>query len=1221
MGLSSGRCSTLKCAPSMCARGQLAALATSSHARCGARSPARALWLPGSPFSSPSRSFLRRFLDPASFAVFVAAGCADSATVVSATVSRALLGVAGGGPRVHRVYVSDPGTRNWRVPCSPTHLLEFYPTDGEYCIAQLGVKGKGRPIGFKERMCGGRGGDGVLSWVCVSRWMDWAVAYEPGKARTVSIVRLCGDGDAGGSGGDLDSASSGRVQVPLPEGFSFLELLFPKCSRNELVLVGTRQQEECQGVLNLILSVVNLETTFQTKSLTFVSSAAITDPKLVLSLPTSEGFRRPLLLRKRDGSAAFVFPLPEGCDILQVDASTSEVTHVIRHTAMPKTGRTYVTQLNQAAYWVAQESSSLCELWDCNNTERPLKTVSFPECRQVLAGSGFLFVVKGACIQVLDPDSGLVVLTITFPPEESHYFMKCFRRGDIMGVEQLARGSFERDRMILHRALAHGRPRRRGYRIGCMMGMTAIRPPWIPCLKILLNLPGITDTFSCLYEGKSIISLAACQYREREVVDVMKLLFDAGADPNGVEGEETQPFIYSKAYSDDLTKVFLSHPKFNLEKVDLTKLFVESLWGTLGVIFSTTPIGKTFELLEQTLKRLENPDHRESFKTSVFNWATNFGPAAKFLLDNSLCTPAELFRRGLYCTTNVDTITIALNAGAEVIKPEDFNYYDLFRSQNEKLISLLIDKGFPFPDMGEVASRGTEVWNLFKSRGFEYDPAKSKNYDTPYVTQTMLERGDFDEAMRIKGEHEFPIPWCEIIKRRFPLENSINMAEMKRYLDAAPPDTDWGNLISLYMYYRTTEPLRACVARANPSQLTQELIQDLLRGALVVENPVPVHLEKISYAKSLGATINPETVTVGIGAASGYRPPREVIEPLIDDLFGSLAIEQKEEAANKIITAAVGLDLLWVVEKVAKLNAGRLPAGILLNATSDEMYRLLVSLGAVLSAEYGVDYFSSKSRELEAAIGKHMLEHPLEQPPLPEEGSEEEEYDYSLVHDMASGLRLPILKALLSQGWNPNRKEPYHQETPFRAVLACAVSDNDCQLQREAALALIAAGAQVTVDDLIVLFLDRKLDDHNAQGSAPDSIYFAFTKFAQHRIDTLAAVASAVPPALLLSPASAESPTAKRCPSLLWAACLYRSPLVIRAVASLLASASPSPTTSKSAHTTTTAATTTTEATEDQANGLGTLVGQRREKDGLTVMELLAKKGCFECLSALNSLL
>ncbi|KAH3722498.1 hypothetical protein Pelo_18795 [Pelomyxa schiedti] len=114
-------------------------------------------------------------------------------------------------------------------------------------------------------------------------------------------------------------------------------------------------------------------------------------------------------------------------------------------------------------------------------------------------------------------------------------FMKCMKRGDVVGVEQLARVSYDRDRMILHRALAHGRPRVRPPKYASLYGSFAPRPPWVPCVRILLNLPGITETFSCLYEGKSITSLAAF-HREREAAEVMQLLFKAGADPNGIEG-------------------------------------------------------------------------------------------------------------------------------------------------------------------------------------------------------------------------------------------------------------------------------------------------------------------------------------------------------------------------------------------------------------------------------------------------------------------------------------------------------------------------------------------------------------------------------------------------------------------------------------------------------------------------------------------------------------
>ncbi|KAH3764653.1 hypothetical protein Pelo_3488 [Pelomyxa schiedti] len=582
-------------------------------------------------------------------------------------------------------------------------------------------------------------------------------------------------------------------------------------------------------------------------------------------------------------------------------------------------------------------------------------------------------------------------------------------------------------------------------------------------------------------------------------------------------------------------------------------------------------------------------------------------------------------------------------ACAKVILPQDFSYTNVLRSKNEKLLSLLIDKGFPLPDMGEVACQSTEVRNLFKSRGFEYRP-QSASSDRPTVTRNCLRRGDFDEAMRIKGNHHFPLPWAMIIRDRFPPEQPIDMAEMKRYLDAASSDTDWIDLIRCYIYGSTTEPLRACVARADRSQLSPDLLRELLIGSLESWRlPVPLYFEKINLFKSLGAQIDTEIITACISPRRGEPPPREVIESLIDDLFVSLSREQKEGAANKIIPYAVAQNIMWVVEKVAKLNEGRLPEGILFGSSSDEMFRLLESLGATgMGEDFSLYGFTTKSGELEAAIGKFILEHPDQLEPIPEEFMEECEYVYSPVHYMATQLRLPILKALLATGWNANLRDPDTKETPIRAVLSLPVSENDCLLQREVALELVSGGAKVTVDDLSSILIEHKVGEYT-NGATPDSIYFAFTRFSQHRIDTLTAVARVVPPAVLLSPSppSAESSSpGKRCPNLLWAACLYRNTTVITSVVSLLNSAASSlsdlesvrgreeqstaTTRTTAAEITTTKTTTAEEAARKKEQArvmMGALVGQRREKDGLTVIEFLTKKGCFDCLNALNSAL
>ncbi|KAH3764015.1 hypothetical protein Pelo_4116 [Pelomyxa schiedti] len=329
---------TLRSVPALTTRSQLAALATSSHARCGARSPARALWLPGSPFASPSRSFLRRFLGSASFAVLVNAPH-PSAKVLSFSVSRALLGVdgapAGRGPDAScLVKEIDCGSECQWVACSPTHILEYPKVrEGEYNVRPLGVMGTTgrRSIGFKDG-----GHEGVLNGARVSKWMDWAVAYDPEQA-TVIIVRLRGGGDSdgGGVGCDLDS-SSRRVQVSLPERFFLRELLFAECSRDEIVLVGTPPQEESnKEIIDLLLAVVDLKRTFQTKSLKVTTSTTITDDYLVPNLlcESEDWFRNPLLLRKQDGSAAFVFPLPL-CFFLHVDSSTGEPVSILHCTIL-----------------------------------------------------------------------------------------------------------------------------------------------------------------------------------------------------------------------------------------------------------------------------------------------------------------------------------------------------------------------------------------------------------------------------------------------------------------------------------------------------------------------------------------------------------------------------------------------------------------------------------------------------------------------------------------------------------------------------------------------------------------------------------------------------------------------------------------------------------------------------------------------------------------------
>ncbi|KAH3722493.1 hypothetical protein Pelo_18801 [Pelomyxa schiedti] len=403
------------------ARSQLVALATSSHPRCGAPSAARALWLPGSPFASPTRSFLHTLLlDTASFALVLSeahsthrypppAGRArDRALVLP------LSHAAGAGRRGGR-GAPEP-RRGDREALRPRGLGPGSGNRGETgSVCADHCPRVGARLGDEERLIGFADQgveEGPFLWVGVSKWMDWAVALDSRPASLVIVRLLRGDDDSA-AGTD----ASRRVRVPLDALFTCSELVFPSCFRDELLLIGYQASEGRKKLLGLAFVVVDLRRSFQTGSLCVTASAIIADEEINHTLTRERECLPPLFLKKRDGSGAFVLSLPLS-DLVQVDSSTGQITHLacsIMNGVPPN-----LTQLNQSvfcAHCMPGYPNSLCELWDCHNTTRPLKTVSVPECRQVMAGSGFLFIVTGDRIQVLEPLSGFVVLTITFPPK------------------------------------------------------------------------------------------------------------------------------------------------------------------------------------------------------------------------------------------------------------------------------------------------------------------------------------------------------------------------------------------------------------------------------------------------------------------------------------------------------------------------------------------------------------------------------------------------------------------------------------------------------------------------------------------------------------------------------------------------------------------------------------------------------------------------------------
>ncbi|KAH3759974.1 hypothetical protein Pelo_8209 [Pelomyxa schiedti] len=388
--------------PAVCIKSQLVAFAASSQARV--------------PIRLGLSLFSPRFLCMVSFAIVVGEpglSTYPEVDVVSFRISRTLLGVESAGITTAHFRRSDPGLCIWRSLCDPTHVMDQISVCGnrEYRVAPLLQPGaSGRIIGF---------GEDVGSWVVVSRWMDWAVATNR-ELDSLVIVKISPDESCNGR--CAAPPSPRRVQVNLPENFRFLRFLFPNCSEGELILVGiSLLPGGCTQIWNLELVVVDLLGSFHTKSLVCGSSVLITETEINRRFMMEDrGYT--LLLRKQDGSAAFVLLFP-WVDLFQVDSSTGHLTH-LRSTEMNAASHC-VSQLNKSVFCALfSQLNLMCEFWECNNTETPFKTVSFPGCWQVICGSGFLFVVKGAQIQVLDPDSGLIVITITFPPDKKLWIIE-----------------------------------------------------------------------------------------------------------------------------------------------------------------------------------------------------------------------------------------------------------------------------------------------------------------------------------------------------------------------------------------------------------------------------------------------------------------------------------------------------------------------------------------------------------------------------------------------------------------------------------------------------------------------------------------------------------------------------------------------------------------------------------------------------------------------------
>ncbi|KAH3759903.1 hypothetical protein Pelo_8281 [Pelomyxa schiedti] len=356
---------------------QLLAFACASHPRCGATSPARALWLHG-----PSLAIAVR----------------DACCVRGRTSPRGALGR--GAPQRPCLVVLRCGLVTFGI--SPvllgvTHDPAVVPQVNFFealvgCDRVLKISERGDLVLF-DRDCGTtrvvlRGADwgsrGYLPHGVSNneRWLMWRTE---GK---IVVFDLC-----------CDEPRESRVTVSDTFPKREPHFIWSKYILDEVVLIVT---DHAEGSTKFVS--VDVERTFTEKRLCVLS---------VTSVPIEDvsglyDFYHGTLHMKGSGVECVVVNNGYG------------VVHVALPGGKPQYLRMEppsLSQLNRHQFCIQsfpRGRPPLFEVWDCRNVTAPLSSIETPEDFSVFGGSGFLFSTTKGTLTVTEASSGFLVLTLSF---------------------------------------------------------------------------------------------------------------------------------------------------------------------------------------------------------------------------------------------------------------------------------------------------------------------------------------------------------------------------------------------------------------------------------------------------------------------------------------------------------------------------------------------------------------------------------------------------------------------------------------------------------------------------------------------------------------------------------------------------------------------------------------------------------------------------------------
>ncbi|KAH3722856.1 hypothetical protein Pelo_18439 [Pelomyxa schiedti] len=373
------------------ARDQLLALAMASHPRCGARSAARSFMSLPPLATSPLWEWCLR--DSAvSLVVYAAIGSPHCPVCIHVTLSSALGSRIGALRTTRCVGCSLEG-----APRADCLVMRRYRDRNCYVMEVFALD-----VASGCEACLWRGRS--MSNVAVNR--KWVVACSFGNDIVVYLE-------------DKHNSSQGGVQLKLtwPDDdpdysrFGCRGALFNKYPAG----VGTGGDVDeavvvSQTARHLFLMTLDLAKTYTTKQLVF--GRCVKCPKLDYGSSFGTGIvmaksttgQRVVFVVLGDIGSSTVLELPADCDDLR---PISRVVDAV-----------VLSQLTSSLFCISKTDASF-EIWNCNDTTGPLRTVGHRDCLYppLIAASGFLFCRKFHDEIVVNDSHGNLVCTLRLPFE------------------------------------------------------------------------------------------------------------------------------------------------------------------------------------------------------------------------------------------------------------------------------------------------------------------------------------------------------------------------------------------------------------------------------------------------------------------------------------------------------------------------------------------------------------------------------------------------------------------------------------------------------------------------------------------------------------------------------------------------------------------------------------------------------------------------------------